>query len=148
VRGEIVAAIEKQRGEELARKAGTEAVEQLKSGATTWEKAVSALEVDAQGPNRSATDPLPVELRNALFMAPKPTADKAARHFQTVPLGTGDFSVMALSGSRLEAMAETPEQRQVRVRQATGRVATGEIVGYLTQIRSGAEVDKNPKAFE
>jgi peptidyl-prolyl cis-trans isomerase D len=150
VRGEIVAAIEKQRGEELARKAGADAVEQLKSGTTTWEKAVSALKVEAQGPKwvGRADSTLPVELRNALFAAPKPTAEKAARHFQAVPLGTGDYAVMALSGARVEATAETPEQRQVRVRQATGRVATGEIVGYLTQIRERADVHKNPKTFE
>jgi peptidyl-prolyl cis-trans isomerase D len=150
VRAEIVAAIEKQRGEELARKTGTETAEKLKSGATTWEQAVSALKVEAQGPKWvvRTDDTLPIELRNALFAAPKPQADQAGRYFQAVALGSGDFAVLGLSGSRVEAKVETPEQRQALVRQATGRVATGEVVGYLTQVRGRADIDKNPKAFE
>jgi len=150
VREEIVAALEKQRGEELARKTGVETAEQLNSGATTWEKAVSALRVDAQGPKWLArTDStLPVELRNALFSAPKPKSDQGTRHYHAVALGSGDFAVLALSGARVDTTAETPEQQAARLRQVTSRVATGEVIGYLTQVRNRADVDKNPKAFE
>jgi peptidyl-prolyl cis-trans isomerase D len=150
VRGEIVAAIAKERGEEMARKTGLETADQLKSGATTWEQAVSMLKAEAQGPKwiGRADGTLPVELRNALFAAPKPKGEQAARHYQAVALGNGDFAILAMTGARVDATAETPEQRQARVRQATSRVATGEVIGYLTQVRTRADVDKNPKAFE
>jgi len=150
VREEIVTFIRRQRGEELARKTGLETAEKLKSGTTTWVEAVGNLKTDAQGPKWIArTDSsLPVELRNALFAAPKPKSNQGSPHYQAVALGSGDFVVLALSGTRVETAAETPEQRQTRLRQAMSRVATGEVIGYLAQVRNRADVDKNPKAFE
>ncbi len=150
VREEIVALVRKQRGEEMARKAGLEAVEKLQTKATTWNQAVAEHRVDAQGPKWVArTDgSLPVELRNALFAAPKPKANTQEPHFLAVALGTGDFAVLTLTGARVDTAVETPEQRQARLRQTTGRIANGEVIGYITQLRSRADVDKNPKAFE
>jgi len=150
VRAEIVALVRKQRGEEMARKAGLETAEKLQSHATTWDKAVAEQRVGAQGPKWVArTDSsLPIELRNALFAAPKPKANSQEPHFQAVALGSGDFAVLALTGARVDTAAETPEQRQARLRQTTGRIANGEVIGYMTQLRNRADVDKNPKAFE
>lgn len=150
VRAEIVDLIRKQRGQEMARKAGMEAAAKLQARSTTWDKAVAEHRADAQGPKWvSRTDnTLPVELRTALFAAPKPKSSSPPPYFQAVALGTGDFAVLSLTGSRVDVPVESPEQRQARLRQTTSRIANGEVIGYMTQLRNRADVDKNPKAFE
>ncbi len=150
VREEIVTLLKREQAMEIVRKRGLEAAAQLSSDATTWEKAIADLEAEAQGPkwvNRTDAS-LPIELRNALFAVPKPQAGAKSKTYEAVPLGNGDFAVLALSGSRVDTAAETAEQRQARTRQAMSRIATGEVVGYVSELRNRADIDKNPKAFE
>jgi hypothetical protein len=78
----------------------------------------------------------------------KPTAGAPQRTYKAVGLGTGDFAVLALSGTRAGTASETGEQRQMRTNQSLRRVASGEVMGYMTELRKRADVDKNPKAFE
>jgi hypothetical protein len=150
VRTQIVDAIKKDRADEQLDARTRELAEQLASGATTWEQAKTELKAESHGPvwaSRSQAD-LPIEVRNALFAMPKPTAGAPQRTYKAVGLGTGDFAVLALSGTRAGTASETGEQRQMRTNQSLRRVASGEVMGYMTELRKRADVDKNPKAFE
>jgi peptidyl-prolyl cis-trans isomerase D len=149
VREQIVTALKKDRADQQIDARTRELAEQLGSGATTWEQAKTELKADAQGPvwaSRQQAD-LPVEVRNALFAMPKPKSS-GEKTYKAVGLGTGDFAVLALSGARPGTASETGEQRQMRTNQSLRRVASGEVMGYMTELRKRADVDKNPKAFE
>ena len=149
VREQIVAAIKKDRADEQLDARTRELAEQLASAAITWDQAQSELKAQAHGPvwaSRTQAD-LPIEVRNALFTMPKPAAG-GSKSYKAVGLGTGDFAVLALSGTRAGATTETGEQRQMRTNQSLRRVAGGEVMGYMTELRERADVDKNPKAFE
>jgi hypothetical protein len=78
---------------------------------------------------------------------PKPGAN-GEKTYKAVGLGTGDFAVLALSGTRPGTTSESGEQRQMRTQQVLRRVASGEVMSYMTELRQRADVDKNPKAFE
>lgn len=149
VREQIVEAIKKDRADEQLEARTRELAEQLASGGATWEQAKTELKAEAHGPvwaSRSEGD-LPVEVRNGLFAMPKPGAN-GEKTYKAVGLGTGDFAVLALSGTRPGTTNESGEQRQMRTQQALRRVASGEVMGYMTELRQRADVDKNPKAFE
>ncbi len=150
VRDEIAALIRRERALEMVRTRGLGTAEQLSSGATSWEKTIADLELEAQVPkwvNRTDAS-LAVEMRNALFAMPRPQSGTKNKSYRAVALGNGDFALLALSGSRVDTSVETAEQRQDRTRQAMNRIASGEVVGYVTELRNRADVDKNPKAFE
>jgi peptidyl-prolyl cis-trans isomerase D len=148
VREQIVAAIRKDRADEQLDARTRELAEQLAAASTTWEQARTELKADAHGPmwaSRTEAD-LPIEVRNALFAMPKPASGQ--KTYKAVGLGTGDFAVVALSGTRAGTVSESGEQRQMRTNQALRRVASGEVMGYMTELRKRADVDKNPKAFQ
>jgi peptidyl-prolyl cis-trans isomerase D len=150
VREQVVESIKKDKANELLVARTREVVEQLASGATTWEAAKTELKAQVHGPKwvgRAEAD-MPIEIRNALFGVPKPAARTTDKTYKAVALGTGDFVVLALSGTRLDSTAESAEQRQLRTNQSLRRVAAGELMGYMTELRKRADVDKNPKAFE
>jgi peptidyl-prolyl cis-trans isomerase D len=149
VREQIVEAIKKDRADEQLDARTRELAEQLASGTTTWEQAKTELKAEAHGPiwaSRTEAD-LPVEVRNGLFAMPKPGAN-GKKTYKAVGLGTGDFAVLALSGTRPGTTSESGEQRQMRTQQVLRRVASGEVMSYMTELRQRADVDKNPKAFE
>jgi peptidyl-prolyl cis-trans isomerase D len=148
VREQIVEAIKKDRADEQLDARTRELAEQLAAASTTWEQARTELKADAHGPmwaSRTEAD-LPIEVRNALFAMPKPASGQ--KTYKAVGLGTGDFAVVALSGTRAGTVSESGEQRQMRTNQALRRVASGEVMGYMTELRKRADVDKNPKAFQ
>jgi peptidyl-prolyl cis-trans isomerase D len=148
VREQIVEAIKKDRADEQLDARTRELAEQLAAASTTWEQARTELKAQAHGPiwaSRTEAD-LPIEVRNALFAMPKPASGQ--KTYKAVGLGTGDFALVALSGTRAGTVSESGEQRQMRTNQALRRVASGEVMGYMTELRKRADVDKNPKAFE
>jgi peptidyl-prolyl cis-trans isomerase D len=148
VREQIVEAIKKDRADEQLDARTRELAEQLAVASTTWEQARTELKAQAHGPiwaSRTEAD-LPIEVRNALFAMPKPASGQ--KTYKAVGLGTGDFALVALSGTRAGTVSESGEQRQMRTNQALRRVASGEVMGYMTELRKRADVDKNPKAFE
>jgi peptidyl-prolyl cis-trans isomerase D len=150
VRAQVVEALKKDQADELLVKRTREVAEQLTAGKLTWEQAKTELKAQAHGPQwvgRTQAE-MPIELKTALFAAAKPAAGTTDKVYKAVGLGTGDFLVFALSGTRLDSATETPEQRQSRSSQTLRRVAGGEVMGYMTELRERADVDKNPKAFE
>jgi peptidyl-prolyl cis-trans isomerase D len=150
VRAQVVEAIKKDQADEVLVKRTREVAEQLASGAMTWDQARTELKAQAHGPQwigRTQAE-IPIELKNAVFAASKPATASTDKTYKAVGLGTGDFIVFALSGTRVDTAVETAEQRQARSNQTLRRVAGGEVMGYMTDLRQRADVDKNPKAFE
>ncbi len=150
VRDQIVEAIKKDKADEMLDARTREIAEQLGSGDTTWDQAKGELKAEAHGPkwvSRTEAD-FPIELRNALFAVPKPAAGATTPTYRAVGLGTGDFAVLALSGTRVDSTAEAADKLQLRTNQSLRRAAAGEVTGYMTELRERADVDKNPKAFE
>ncbi len=150
VRDQVVGLVRREKTAELLKVRTRELAAQLASGATTWDKARAELKAETQDPRWvSRTDPsLPIELKNAVFAAPKPKAGASDKTYEAVPLANGDFVLFALSGTRVSNTAETAEQRQVRASQAMRQVASGEVRGYIAELRERADVDKNPQAFQ
>lgn len=147
VRAEITTLLRKQSAEQLARKRGEDALAKLKGGAP-WAAVAAELRVPSQGPkfvNRT-DETVPGELRQVLFLAPKPFA--GASHYQGVTLAGGGYGLLAFSSVRAGTATETPEQRETRLRQAGGRVARSEVTAYVEELRRKADIDTNPKAFE
>ena len=145
VREEIVRAVKREGAEALAKSRGEAALAKLKAG-TPWKAVVDELKIATQGPKFvTRTDPdLPEGLRQAVFSSTKPAQ---APVYDGVAMPSG-YGLFALSSVRVGATAQTPDQRQMLVRQVEGGIAQGEVMGYIEELRRQAEIDINPRAFE
>lgn len=147
VRTEIVAELKTQRAREIARETGQKAVEKLEAGGD-WNAVLAEAALAGEGPKYVGRidESVPTEVKQALFAAPKPAANQ--RSYSGVPLGNGDFAVIAFSGTRVSSAADTPEQRRARARQLAGRAAQSEMTGYIAELQRDADIDRNPKIFQ
>jgi peptidyl-prolyl cis-trans isomerase D len=146
VRDEIVAAIRKERGAAAAEKAADNARARLLSGAS-FDDVAKELGLTAE-PARyvGRTDPsVPAPIRNLVFSSPKPAGKPI---YRTVKLEDGGAAVVAITGSRLDPSGSAADRKIARSNEAAARIGAGAVATYVKAVRSKADVDKNPKAFE
>ena len=82
---------------------------------------------------------VPSQVVSAAFRLPKPTADAPA--LEPVPLASGDFAVLLLSGVEagdVDTVEET--EREAAARQLTDQAAMFELTGYSGEIYDAANV--------
>jgi len=142
----IMAAILKERGNLAAVKAADEARDKLNAGAS-FDEVVRAFAVTAEPAHFvGRTDPsLPVQIRDAVFRAPKPAAKPV---YRALPLSEGGAALVAVTrmrtrGEVTDSKADAAAAQKVLVRQSAGAVEA-----YMEEVRRTADVKKNPKAFE
>jgi len=146
VRTEIIAAWKKQRGTELAAAAAADAVKRLTAG-ESWDSAAKSLGSAPQPPKfvGRADQAVPLEIRREAFEEPKPTAKPI---YSSVPLGSGDSAVLALSAVREEPSSDPQQQQAQLQRQFAREAASAEAQSYAAAARADAKVLLNPQAID
>ncbi len=147
VRPEIVKAIERERGGEAAYAAAQAAVAELDKGAN-FAQVAAKLKAKTEGPrfiSRGSPD-LPVELRDALFAAPRPEAGKPVR--QALKIEGGGAALFEATGTRTETVLDNPQLVDIRSRRELQRYTRRDIEAYLADVVDSAKVRKNPQAFQ
>ncbi len=145
VRSEVLAALRRQRGGELAGAAAAEAKKRLDAG-ESWAVVAKSLNVPVQGPkfvSRSDQE-VPLEVRTAAFGAPKPAAKPS---YGEIQLPGGDAALYAFSALREDPTDKKPPEEQVR-QQLAARMASGEREIYAAAARAAAKVSLNPQALD
>lgn len=144
VRPEVTAAVKAQRSEQMAAAAAAAAVKSVESG-QTMEQLAKSLGSTVSGPKPVARSDqaVPLELREALFMAPKPSDKPVVR---TVKLGNGDTAIFSFTGIKQEPLQDI-QARQLR-RQYADALADTEAMDYTNAVRAAAKVELNPQALE
>ncbi len=147
VRTQIVAALERERGVEAALAAAQAAVADLEKGAG-FAQVTSRLKGKAEGPRfvgRGSPD-LPVELRDALFAAPRPQPGKPVR--QALKIEGGGVALFEATNSRVQTLLDDPQLMERRSTRELRRYTRRDIEAYLDDVVSAAKVRKNPQAFQ
>lgn len=146
VRAEIVAAIRRERGSAAALEAAQAARAQLEQG-RSFDQVAAQLKVRAEPArfvSRGAPD-LPVELTEALFKGPRPTA--AAPHREALKLEDGSVVLYEATDSRVGQQLDIPQLVQIRSQRELERYTRRDIEAYISAIVERAKVQKNPQAF-
>ncbi|MBS0400232.1 MAG: SurA N-terminal domain-containing protein [Proteobacteria bacterium] len=144
VRAEVTAAVKAQRSEQMAAAAAQAAVKSV-DGGETMDQLAKSLGSTVSGPKPVARSDqaVPLELREALFMAPKPAGKPVVR---TVKLGNGDAAIFAFTGIKQDPLQDI-QARQLR-RQYADALADTEAMDYANAVRAAAKVELNPQALE
>lgn len=150
VRGALLAAWKKQRGEILAKAAADEAVKHLEAG-EAWEGV--AARIKAYGGAVQAahfvgrSDQAPAEILTPAFatLASKFTAKPI---YQSVGLANGDAGVFALSAVREDPAAAVPLVQGEASHQYASQIASAEAQSYEAAARADAKVVINPQAID
>jgi len=144
VRAEVTAAVKAQRSEQMAAAAAQAAVKSV-DGGQTMDQLARSLGSTVSGPKPVARSDqaVPLELREALFMAPKPAGKPVVR---TVKLGNGDAAIFAFTGIKQDPLQDI-QARQLR-RQYADALADTEAMDYANAVRAAAKVELNPQALE
>jgi peptidyl-prolyl cis-trans isomerase D len=147
VRAQIVEQLRQEGASSSTRRVAAELAEKLRSGTMSWSQVAAERKLKPEGPTYlSRTDAtLPIELRNALFAAPRP---ESGTRYQSVPLGDGDAALLAFSGVRQDSSVEVAQDQQNRERGMNARVGMREVTGYMQALRAESKVTKNSKIFE
>lgn len=141
VRAQVVAKLTRERGTEAARKAADEALKRLQGG-EPLDKIAAGLKLKAEPAKfvgRAAPD-LPVEIRDAVFAAPRPVAGQPLR--QLVRLDDGAALVEVL-GTRVpdgEVATLLGSQLAQRELQRQGGIS---VDAYLAEVMRKAKVTRN-----
>ncbi|HEY0767141.1 MAG TPA: peptidyl-prolyl cis-trans isomerase [Steroidobacteraceae bacterium] len=145
VREGIVAAIARERDTQAALKAAQAARAALESG-TSFDAVAQQLKLTADPAHFvGRRDPsIPVQLREAVFAAPRPAGNPV---FRALTLGDGGAALVAVTRVRTAAAHDQQTQAN-RALQETERQGTDDAMAYLEEVRRTAQVRKNPKAFE
>jgi peptidyl-prolyl cis-trans isomerase D len=146
VREEIVTALRRERGSEAALKLAQDALQSLESG-RSFDQVAVALKSKAEPARfyaRGAPD-LPVEVRDALFAAARPTADSPVR--QALRLDDGSVALFVATGSRAGAELDIPQLVELRTRRELERYTRRDIEAYIRTIMAEARIRENPDAF-
>jgi peptidyl-prolyl cis-trans isomerase D len=145
VKSEVLAALKKQRGVELAAAAAADAVRRLKAG-ESWEAVAKSLGLAAPAPAFIArTDQkVPLEIRTEAFGEPKPTAKPL---YSDVRLANGDAAVLALTAVREDPNDAKQPEAELR-REVAAQIASTEAQSYAAAARADAKVVLNPQAIE
>jgi peptidyl-prolyl cis-trans isomerase D len=145
VKGDVLAALKKQRGVELAAAAAADAVRRLKAG-EPWEAVAKSLGLAATAPAFIArTDQkVPLEIRTEAFGEPKPTLKPL---YSDVRLANGDAAVLALTAVREDPNDAKQPEAELR-REVAAQIASTEAQSYAAAARADAKVVLNPQAIE
>jgi len=140
----VIAAVKAQRSEQMAAAAAQAAVKSV-DGGQTMDQLARSLGSTVSGPKPVARSDqaVPLELREALFMAPKPAGKPVVR---TVKLGNGDAAIFAFTGIKQDPLQDI-QARQLR-RQYADALADTEAMDYANAVRAAAKVELNPQALE
>ncbi len=148
VRNEVVAALRAERGAEAARAAAEAAAMRIEAGESFDAVARAAgLTVEPTRFVGRADPAIPAQISRLAFELPRPQGRAQVR---ALPLETGGAAVLQVSQARPAPpeAAGDPRQRAQRVVQAAARSGSGDVAAYVGELRRGASVEKNPKAFE
>jgi peptidyl-prolyl cis-trans isomerase D len=146
VRTEIVSAWKKQRGTELAAAAAADAVKRLEAG-EAWDGVAKSLGLTPQPPKfvARAEPAVPIEIRREAFDEPKPTSKPI---YASLPLGSGDAAVLALSAVREDPSGDAKQQEMQLRREFAQSAASVEAQGYAAAARADAKVLLNLQALD
>ena len=148
VRPEIEAALRNEAARRAAEGAAKAAVERLAAGSSLGAVA-SELGVQPTGPATISRgdEAVPLELRQAVFVAPAPAAGQSS--FGTAMLPNGDAVVFAVNVARPGSMSpEAAAQAAERAQRAAQQTAVAEFAAYVAELERNAKVTRNPKVFE
>jgi len=146
VRADVVAALKKQRGTELAAQAAEAAVKRLSAG-ESFDAVAKSLGLAAQAPKFvSRSDAaVPSEVRVDAFDGPKPAGQPL---YSSVPLADGDWAVVAVSAVREQPTDESKGQDTQLKTEFAQDAAAAEAQGYAAGARADAKVALNPQALD
>jgi peptidyl-prolyl cis-trans isomerase D len=147
VRAAIVAAITRERENTAATQAAQALRAKLEAGGS-FDQAASALGLKVDPAHFVGRDDpsIPVQVRSAVFAAPKPAAGKPV--YIALPLSTGGAAVAAITQVRTGAASADPQAQAEREQEQAGREGLAEALAYVAELRRNASVRKNPQAFE
>jgi peptidyl-prolyl cis-trans isomerase D len=146
VREEIVAALRRERGSEAALAAAQEALQELQGG-RSFDAVAASLKVKAEPARfyaRGAPD-LPVEVRDALFAAARPSPGNPVR--QALRLDDGSVALFVATDSRAGAALDVPQLVEMRTRRELERYTRRDIEAYIRTLVDEARVRTYPQAF-
>ncbi len=147
VRSEIVEALIRERGATAAFEAATQAKAQLESG-RSMSQVAAQLKGKAEGPryvSRNAPD-LPVELAEALFESPRPSADAPVR--EALRLEDGTVALFEATDTRVGGQLDIPQLVSLRTQRELQRYTRRDIEAYISALVRDAKVRENPAAFQ
>ena len=148
VRPEIEATLRNEAARQAAEAAAKAAVERLAAGGSL---SAIATEAGAQttGPitfSRS-DEAIPLELRNAVFLAPAPAQGQVSHGTAVLP--NGDAVVFAVNAVRPGSMSpEVAAQFAESAQRAAQQTALAEFAAYVAELERNAKVTRNSKVFE
>jgi peptidyl-prolyl cis-trans isomerase D len=146
VREEIVAELIRERGAAAALQAAQNGINDLAAG-KSFEQVAAALKAKAEPARfvaRGAPD-LPVELRDALFAAPRPVPGTPVR--QALKLEDGSVALFESTSTRVGAQMDVPQLVELRTQRELQRYTRRDIEAYISALVSDAKVRENPTAF-
>jgi peptidyl-prolyl cis-trans isomerase D len=147
VRAEVTAAVRQDAGAKAARAAAEAALARLLAG-TSFEEAVKGLGVSAAPPMTVGRgDPqLPVQLRDAAFAAPQPTAGKPA--YQALSLDGGNAALLAVLAVHPGAPGANPQADQQLISKFVQRHRDADLEAYVAEMQRRAKVRRNETVFD
>jgi hypothetical protein len=88
---------------------------------------------------------LPVELRDAVFKAPRPAEASPVR--QALKLEDGGVALFEVTGSRVQSQLDIPQLVELRTQREMQRYTRRDIEAYITGLVNDAKVKENLSAF-
>jgi peptidyl-prolyl cis-trans isomerase D len=146
VRAAIVTAITHERENTAAAEAAQALRAKLAAGGS-FDQAASALGLKVDPAHFvGRNDPsIPVQVRTAVFAAPKPAGKPV---YIALPLSTGGAAVAVITQVRTGPAGQDAQAQAQRVQEQAGRAGLAEALAYVAEMRRTASVRTNPKAFE
>jgi peptidyl-prolyl cis-trans isomerase D len=147
VRGEIVAALIRERGATAAFEAAGQAKAQLDQGRSFTQVAaqLKGRAEPARYVSRNAPD-LPVELSEALFEAPRPAAGAPVR--EALRLEDGTVVLFEATDTRVGGQLDIPQLVSLRTQRELQRYTRRDIEAYISALVRDAKVRENPAVFQ
>jgi len=135
----------KQRSVELAASMAQDALKHLNAGDQSLDAIAKSSGATAEAPKfvGRQDQAVPMEVRKAAFVAPKPGAKP---RFQIVQLANGDTAVLAFSAVRMDPGPDLMAGQLKR--QYADEVAGTEAMAYANAARAQAKVSLNPQAID
>jgi peptidyl-prolyl cis-trans isomerase D len=147
VRAEVVTTLRREQGEKAALAAAEAAIAKLAAG-ESFDKVAASLRAKAAPArfvSRGSPD-LPVEVRDAVFAAVRPTKAQPFRQALTVE-GAG-VALVEVTAARVQTMSDNPQLQKLRAERELQKYARRNADSYVSEILRGARTRKNPQAFE
>jgi len=147
VRQQIVTAITRERGTDAAYSAAQAVVPDLQQG-MDFAKVAARWKAKVDGPRfvgRGSPD-LPVQVRDALFAAPRPAPGKP--QVQALKIDGGGVALFEVTNWRVQALSDNPQLNEVRSQRELQRYTRRDIDAYIRSIVAAAKVTENPQVFQ